>query len=752
MLDSLVSSYLSTAKGLPFFYAVSDDEYLATLNELKQAGLKLIKISDFCKKPDKFPSIDNLIEEFRLADVDYASNRYVLVGLGEYLALRGEVETLKVLRDLKSKTLGIARVVILLRFVQSQLKTIVDEDIRIKSQRVIFKGEQINSISIVNIKTPGSLGLVKEEGIKGLLRQFEDGATGKLYVKSELSLDKSILPVTQIIDSYSAIKQLVSGFNLPMTLGDEGMWGKLLGDLQKSGNSFNKLLDRYGLLSDIDQDFTERAFGLEYRNWLYFIALKLNPERIKNPYLKYVVSKVNDFTLLKKETIIAIVGVPYKSPEFKELYVARKKLLKGLPDADIAMFVSENEIDPTESIYKFTDNTLIERHAIIRWISEYGIVPEIKDIYPALASYLKTYTFDCGKISPVLTEYFDRYKTQKVQNKVDDEFVAAVNEKAMKYTSLDTRANALAAIGDKKSCYLYWIDALGVEYLSYIQDLAKEKGLSIHIDVVRADLPTITSINKGFYDEWPGAKEKESELDDIKHKEAGKFDYSKCKAPIHLANELDVIERAINTAVTKLAMHSCKKFVIASDHGASRLAVIAQREEKYETDTKGEHSGRCCKYFEGYDLNNAISENGYVILTDYGRFKGSRAANVEVHGGASLEETVIPIITLSLKNQMEIDVRVLNSDNIVVERKKGITFTLYISDIEFPSQVKVIMDGKPYAAEYVDKTHYRISNPDIKRSGKHTANVYDGGNLIGTVNINVKGTVGSANSGFDDLF
>ena len=43
------------------------------------------------------------------------------------------------------------------------------------------------------------------------------------------------------------------------------------------------------------------------------------------------------------------------------------------------------------------------------------------------------------------------------------------------------------------------------------------------------------------------------------------------------------------------------------------------------------------------------TKNGYTILADYGRFKGSRKANVEVHGGASLEEVLVPVITLKLK-------------------------------------------------------------------------------------------------------
>ena len=63
------------------------------------------------------------------------------------------------------------------------------------------------------------------------------------------------------------------------------------------------------------------------------------------------------------------------------------------------------------------------------------------------------------------------------------------------------------------------------------------------------------------------------------------------------------------------------------------MRILRRKEEKYETDTKGEHSGRCCKMFEPYDLPFAAEENGYLVLADYGRFKGSRAANVGITEG-----------------------------------------------------------------------------------------------------------------------
>lgn len=57
--------------------------------------------------------------------------------------------------------------------------------------------------------------------------------------------------------------------------------------------------------------------------------------------------------------------------------------------------------------------------------------------------------------------------------------------------------------------------------------------------------------------------------------------------------------------------------------------------------TSGEHSGRCCPVNElNSKPNAAIEENGFWVLANYDRFKGGRKANVEVHGGASLEEVI----------------------------------------------------------------------------------------------------------------
>ena len=198
-------------------------------------------------------------------------------------------------------------------------------------------------------------------------------------------------------------------------------------------------------------------------------------------------------------------------------------------------------------------------------------------------------------------------------------------------------------------------------------------------------------------------------------------------------------------------MRECSKFVIASDHGASRLAVIKEQEVKYETDTKGEHSGRCCKYFDGCDLEYCIPENEYLVLSDYGRFKGSRKANVEVHGGATWEEIIVPIITLSLKNQEEVEIKVLDADNIFIEKNKGVLVKVYISDTSGANEVSIVCEGKKYIGQKEDATHYNFCMSGIKRAKKYKVTVYNGDDLIGEIEFTAKSKTGSVNTEFDDL-
>ncbi|MFC1974471.1 BREX-4 system phosphatase PglZ [Chloroflexota bacterium] len=742
-----VNKYLASNVKVPYFLAVGDGQYMGIKNKLSELGLSFVKVSDYCGNDDKLPDIDRLLERLKTADVNASDNKLVVIGLGEYLALLGNSEAASILSQLKDFNIGSTKVILLLRGVATQINGL-QADPRFDSRRFCILDKADCDLSFT-LAVP-SIGLPALTGIKALLIKLENGICGNSVVNTQVNLDNALFNIHRITDSYEGIKFTAHGFNLPRSCGSDAQWAELLTELTQSGGSLDAVFEINGFGGTLETDFYVRVAGLEYRNWLYFIALKSKSDTLSNGYFRFVLDSTNRFDDFKTNVLNAIIEVPHTDKRFDKFYAERKLLMEKLPESDIADFVFNNRKDIAESIFKLTDGTETERKEIIAWVSKNGVIPQITYIYPSLASYLKKYVFDCGDLSNLLTEYFDGYKRQKVSNTLEADVAEKVEKlaKSRDYNRLPTRNEIIEGM-NKNDTYLYWLDALGVEYLAFILELARIRGLSISINIARAELPTITSINRDFYDAWQGGrKEKSDKLDDTKHSDAGGYNFETNILPIHLAQELDIITGVIDKAATELALRHYKRFLIVSDHGASRLAVLRRKEEQYETDTKGEHSGRCCKLFEPYDLPFAAEENGYLVLADYGRFKGSRAANVEVHGGASLEEVVVPIIDLTLKDS-NITVEMVEKF-VTVDFRMGAEITLFFNSPL--KNVSVVLNGKRYSASSLDGNHYKVALPDTTRAGDYPADVYAGDDLIGKILIKAQGKSGKLNDAFDDLF
>lgn len=741
-----VRNYLSSNVRAPYFLVVGDEQYRSIKDRLSELGLVFVKVSDYCGGDDKLPNIDGLIERLKAADVNKSDNKLVVIGLGEYLALRGNKEAASVLSQLKDLNIEGAKVVLLLRGIAMQINSL-QADPRFDSRRLSML-DRTNCDLSFTLAVP-SISLSALTGIKAILMKLENGICGSVVMSTAVSLDNALFTVNKITDAYEGIKFTSSGFSLPRSCGSDAQWAELLTELMQNNGSLDAVFEKYGFESDLKADFYLKIAGSEYRNWLYFVALKSKADTLSNDYLRFVLDNTSCFDDLKKNVMNAIIEISHTDKQFGTFYDERKTLVEKYPESDIADFVVNNRKNINESIFKLTDGTKTEREEVIAWTSQNGITPKIADIYPALSAYLKKYVFNCGELSEMLTEYFDAYKRQKVSNKLETDFIEKVDKlaKSRDYNRLPTRNEIIEGL-DKTDTYLYWLDALGVEYLAFILELVRTRGLSISINIARAELPTITSFNRDFFDVWQSRKEKSNELDDTKHNDVGGYNFENNVLPIHLAKELDIISGVINKAATELALRQYKRFLIVSDHGASRLAVLRRKEEKYETDTKGEHSGRCCKLFEPYDLPFAAEENGHLVLADYGRFKGSRAANVEVHGGASLEEVVVPVIELTLKDSV-ITVEMVE-ESVTVDFRTGTKITLFFNSPV--KNVSVILNGKRYPSSQLDDNHYEVALPDTKRAGDYHADVYAEDDQIGKILVKAHSKIGKVNNAFDDLF
>jgi hypothetical protein len=742
-----VNKYLNSDTPYPYFLFVGDKQYVAVINELSERGFALLKTSDYCcGDDDKPPNPDSLRDDIKTGDINAKDHKLAIVGLGEYLAIRGTVEAASELSKLKYMNIGEVKVVLVLRGIRSQIPRL-QEDPRFDKRRYSIIDTAECNLSFT-IAAP-SAGLSAMMGLKAILAELENGRCGNVVASTDINFDNALFTVHKINNAYEGIRLTTTGFGVPQSYGSDAQWAELLAELNQNNDSIDKVLEKYGFNGNLETDFYTRITGGGFRNWLYFIALKQKAAALKNSYLMFVLENTSRFEDFKSKVLNAIIDVPHTDKRFDSFYTGRKALVEKFPESDIADFVVNNRKKLTESIYKLTDRTRTEREEIIAWVSQNGFVPQITDIYPALAAYLKQYVFNCGELSSLLTDYFDAYKRQKVFNKLEKDFLDQVDELAVdrKYNRLSSRSEVLDSL-DKDDTYLYWLDALGVEYLAYISEMVRSKGLSISISIARAELPTITTINNDFYNCRQGEKGKDKRLDEVKHKAEGGYNFESNERPIHLAKELDIIAEVIDKAATELAVRHYKRFLIVSDHGASRLAVLWRKEEKYHTDTQGEHSGRCCKKSEPYDLPFAAEGNGYLVLADYGRFKGSRAANVEVHGGASLEEVVIPVIELTLKNG-NVTVELVE-DSVSVDFRTGTAVTLFANTPL--NDVSLVMNGKRYTATPTDENHYAVTLPDTKRAGNYSADVYAGDDLIGQVLIKAQGKSGKVNDDFDGLF
>jgi hypothetical protein len=140
-------------------------------------------------------------------------------------------------------------------------------------------------------------------------------------------------------------------------------------------------------------------------------------------------------------------------------------------------------------------------------------------------------------------------------------------------------------------------------------------------------------------------------------------------------------------------------------------------------------------------LQSATVENNYLVLADYGRFKGGRAANVEVHGGASWEEVMVPVIELTLLNK-KVTVTLVNNVITANFRTKA-EITLF--SVDNLSNLSVAIRGTYYIASKLDENHHKVLMDDIKRSGKYTGDVFENSNWIGCVTFSVTTGTGLQN-------
>ena len=766
-LDEIKAYCGSSSMGYALLVNTENYDVYQSILSILQADCtkKTIRVSEECVG-NQLPKMENIFEKAS------APGKYVLVGVSQLYMLR-DSEALKQCVSTLFQLQVRGHLIVLLDHCQQHLIDYVKRDPRCE-RRVVFVDGAPSPLPQIRLAKSESecIGQSYKKDFHDLMIALESLSDrsmmnyARLTVVTSLSMTLFAHAVYSVHACESVYQMLVKKYQdvaagTQENFGTDEQWKNLAMNLQNHQTFSSVMKDMFGTVTNLSSHFDEAMNTKDpNRFWYLWLGMKIlgTPDK---PYLAEAVQKSKHADELEQSLFMTLLSHSHTEPNFWKLYHERKTLIDGFP-ANLKLIdrycsrVGEHE---EAAIYYLTDASEKEEYQFLHYLSIYDYSEqELMDVtavaFPALNSYLQKYVFTKANIKlpesnvglyKEFTEYFQQYKLQKMTNRIHEEFLSKVEQIAVDrpYNYLPNRMGILKKKVDDQS-RIYFFDALGVEYLSYFEQQCEKYGMIADIQVARCELPSITEQNKEFVDFYQGNVFKIDKLDELKH-HSQKFNYQNCKLPIHLFRELEIIDDQLRCIQSDLLQNRYEQAVIVSDHGASRLAVIHEHESTsaLSLDEKAEHSGRCCQTPNDPKLPFAAFENGYSILANYDRFKGGRKANVEVHGGASLEEVLVPIIVLS-KRPDELYITFTNS--LVVIKPKEVAKITVFSNVPL-KKPNLHVNGKIYDGVFAgDSHHFDFFMPDMKRSKGYVADVYDGDiKLVSNLPFQVQKTVAKMN-------
>jgi hypothetical protein len=310
----------------------------------------------------------------------------------------------------------------------------------------------------------------------------------------------------------------------------------------------------------------------------------------------------------------------------------------------------------TDALPFLNCGTSAERVEIIRRASaeelSYGLPKQYGELFPTLADYFSS--FDYG--DEAVTTYFSEYRCLKVSSTITDGFVKRAFDLIVP-KSYSTRDALIAELSGQSDTALLVVDAMGVEYMPLLLAMAKRRGMNIESQaIVTAKLPTETVFNPIQWDETRTLPEIKS-IDNIVHNGATKHEASIPER--NFAETLRVFETEIMNRIAD-GLTRFARVVVTADHGATRLAVIARSENKGATlpwDKERDGEPKDWRYslaplgvqrppeFESEYFPER--KETYWIVRGYNRLPKMGGKLYELHGGATLEERLVPVIVFT---------------------------------------------------------------------------------------------------------
>ena len=734
-----IDNYMQIDDSRPRLVDIQNCDDMKTFCSHFRVGSNVFKdVADYANF-DENPSEADLYN-----DLHNLSGNVFITGFTTFYKLFGEQKLKELLKNLLSFTTIDIHLVVVCYQCKKQLDFL---DPRMRNLIYIADGDTGENVRLEFSSLP--MQTTKEtlsaNGIQSVPYFIENHNINHLYVntkKKKSNYIYSLIDICEQKNAYSLLCSVDSATNeLSESFGTTAQWEYALKEISKHKSWYSYVADTFGGSCNLDSALTKWEKYNDNERWMYFISLKLFSEK-NGMYLSAVAKNTDYFENIEKELYQKILDFPYSNNNFWKCYNERRLLINyiGISDIQVANYCDWVVSKGKNAIYYLSDMTKREIYLIFKTLNDYRedytkseIMTALEHTYPALYQYLQTYDYK----NQLLNNYFDLYKFQKVTNYIQPEFLHIVEEQALKrdyIRLLPARCEKTESI-DVSNTLVYFMDAMGVEFLSFILAKCRENNLIAYTTLCHCELPSVTAKNKDFIDvfknrgaDFAGSDEKVSLIDDVKHHGSKDCDLPNDEIPSYLSRELEIIERTVKKSATDLQNY--KKVILISDHGSSRLAVINNSQNKYKMCENGEHSGRCCRKTRGDEPPScAIDSEDYWTIANYDSFKGGRMARFEVHGGATLEEVVVPIIEIT-KAPAEYEFKMLTEKIKFSKRKKNAQIVIFSKSKIDGISVRISTIDKLYFAKSSNGQQFTVSIPELKKSAQYSVDIYLQDNLL----------------------
>lgn len=738
-----------------------------------------VYLSDYCTKRDTLPDIHKAITELK-HELKKGENSWLMTSLSEIIRLNKRkgtmsyhpVNLLSKIHSIEVTPYTKGRLWVVLfgvsSFVQEYWKKSHDArkvppiyvppifpEEKKKPRICITKNNTVMSLA----QDLGKNKILPVTGYKEYLSLYESVSSLERLMSAKILLtgsrilskylEKGEFPGIDIehISTLKDVAENILGINIPFEYSHDELefWKELLRELNKL-----KISDIVEYLKTI---FNIKEFSwahllkqwkssTDYKRWLIFNWMRLNVNLIDNQYLKLVLNnKAIKYEAFEKSIWVYPLErkLTLNLSEIKE----RKEIIMLMDLAPPQEFLNLlEEIDnPLQKLSvllgtKKEDKIQIilsVRDAIKRGIPLERTLRILQITFPDLYHYIAF--MNNPEIPETVQEYFREYILSKVLNEPSDKLLRLQRE--FNRDNLHTKfKHRNSIISELVSPPIIFIDGLGVEWSGLLKWYLEKHFTNhdIRITFAKASIPTTTEFNRLPEDKIIIPTK---DLDIVLHSKA---------YPENIVDEIETIKDILQNKIFRL---KGKKFIITSDHGATQFNGYIKERIKLPSSIQGQHK-REGRYFviTGNnlleDLDNTpeylveIKEDKkvYLISRTYKVFPGGKRSTTETHGGATPEELIVPVISVSPLSEAPAKVRVMKR---VVRLVKPILEVKIESSYNL-NEVIVRINGMDIKGETKTGNLWKFNLRKLKlKPGKYKGSLISEDKKIGEVEFEIRG-------------